>query len=136
MAVLSERMLEAEGKLVKITRGRYALPITRRFGTRRPAPEVVIVQLNRDGAQQLVSSGAAAAHALGPIPGCRCSRPSWPAPSARSAFLLPHRPAGLASRALIWLGLDQATAALPILQRVLPPVEWAARDQRSSEGEL
>ena len=33
--------------------------------TRPPAPELVIAQLNREGAQQLVSSGAAAANALG-----------------------------------------------------------------------
>ena len=89
---------------MKITRGRYALPITSRFGTRPPAPEVVIAQLNREGAQQLVSSGAAAA---------------W-------NFLLPDRPAGQAIRALTWLGPDQALAALPTLRRLLPPVEWDA----------
>jgi len=33
--------------------------------TRPPAPELVIAQLNREGAQQLVSSGAAAANVLG-----------------------------------------------------------------------
>ena len=59
------RRLAVRGKLIKIARGRYALPITSRFGTRPPAPEVVIAQLNREGAQQLVSSGAAAANALG-----------------------------------------------------------------------
>lgn len=59
------RRLAVRGKLVKIARGRYALPISSRFGTRPPAPEVVIAQLNREGAQQLVSSGAAAANALG-----------------------------------------------------------------------
>ena len=39
-------------------------------------------------------------------------------------FLLPDRPAGQAIRALTWLGPDQASAALPTLRRVLPPVEW------------
>ena len=59
------RRLAARGKLVKITRGRYALPVRSRFGTRSPAPEVVIAQLNQECAQQLVSSGAATANALG-----------------------------------------------------------------------
>ena len=39
------RRLAARGKLVKITRGRYALPVCSRFGTRPPAPELVIDQL-------------------------------------------------------------------------------------------
>ena len=39
------RRLAARGKLVKITRGRYALPVCRRFGTRPSAPELVIDQL-------------------------------------------------------------------------------------------
>ena len=79
------RRLAARGKLVKITRGRYALPVCSRFGTRPPAPELVIAQLNREGAQQLVSSGAAAANALGPPPRCPRCRASWPTPGARSA---------------------------------------------------
>ena len=59
------RRLAARGKLVKITRGRYALPVCSRFGTRPPAPEAVMGWLNQEGVQQLVSSGAAAANALG-----------------------------------------------------------------------
>jgi hypothetical protein len=39
------RRLAARGKLVIITRGRYALPVCNRFGTRPPAPELVIDQL-------------------------------------------------------------------------------------------
>ncbi len=126
---------------MKITRGRYALPITSRFGTRPPAPEVVIAQLNREGAQQLVSSGAAAANALGlttqvPVQQTFLARTRSqkrytfgkqqvtirPA-AAWNFLLLPDRPAGQAIRALPWLGPDQASAAIPTLLRVLPPVE-------------
>ncbi len=39
------RRLAARGKLVKITRSPYALPVCSRFGTRPPAPELVIAQL-------------------------------------------------------------------------------------------
>jgi hypothetical protein len=60
------RRLAARGQLVKITSGRYALPERSRFGTRPTAPESVITQLNLEGAQQLVSSGAAAPPANAP----------------------------------------------------------------------
>jgi len=128
---------------VKITRGRYALPVRSRFGTRPPAPEAVIAQLNQEGAQQLVSSGAAAANALGlttqmPVQQTYLSRSRSQKlyvfgkeqvtirPAAAWNFLLADRPAGQAIRALDWLGPDQASAALPTLRRVLPPVEWDA----------
>jgi hypothetical protein len=137
------RRLATRGKLVKITRGRYALPITSRFGSRPPAPELVIAQLNREGAQQLVSSGAAAANALGlttqmPVQQTFLARTRSQKryvfgkqqvtirPAASCNFLLPDRPAGQAIRALTWLGPDQASAALPTLRRVLPPAEWDA----------
>lgn len=137
------RRLFARGKLVKITRGRYALPITSRFGIRPPAPEVVIAQLNQEGAQQLVSSGAAAANALGlttqmPVQQTFLARTRSQKryvfgkqqvtirPAAACNFLLPDRPAGQAIRALIWLGPDQASASMPTLRLVLPPVEWDA----------
>ena len=137
------RRLTTRGKLVKITRGRCALPITSRFGTRPPAPEVVIAQLNREGAQQLVSSGAAAANALGlttqmPVQQTFLARTRSQKRYAfgkqqvtiRTAaawnFLLPDRPAGQAIRALTWLGTDQASAALPTLRHVLLPQEWDA----------
>jgi hypothetical protein len=38
------RRLAARGKLVKITRGRYALPVRSRFGTRAPAPALLSKQ--------------------------------------------------------------------------------------------
>jgi hypothetical protein len=137
------RRLAVRGKLVKIARGRYALPVRSRFGTRPPAPEVVIAQLNQEGAQQLVSSGAAAANALGlttqiPVVQTYLSRTRSQKryvfgklqvtirPAAAWNFLLPDRPAGQAIRALTWLGPDQASASLPQLRTMLPPQEWAA----------
>ena len=137
------RRLAARGKLVKITRGRYALPVCSRFGTRPPAPELVIAQLNREGAQQLVSSGAAAANALGlttqmPVEQTFLARSrsqkryvfGKQQVTIRTAaawnFLLADRPAGQAIRALTWLGPDQASAALPTLRSTLPPEEWRA----------
>lgn len=135
---------------MKITRGRYALPITSRFGIRPPSPEVVIAQLNREGAQQLVSSVAAAANALGlttrmPVQQTFLVRSRSQKryvfgkqqvtirPAAAWNLLLPDRPAGQAIRALTWLGPDQASAALLTLRRVLPPAEWEAMLAVSAE---
>lgn len=61
----SLRRLASRGQLVKITRGRYALPVRSRFGTRPPAPELVMAHLKTELGEQLVSSGVAAANALG-----------------------------------------------------------------------
>ena len=93
--------------------------------------------------EQLVSSGVAAANALGlttqmPVQQTFLSRsrsrkrycfgkqeislrqaPRW-------QFLLADRPAGQAIRALAWLGPDQAGAALPKLRQALPTAEWDA----------
>jgi hypothetical protein len=168
MTVLSEQILEAaakrpEGSLLAAkqflalgkrdavdqalrrlaARGRYALPVRSRFGTRPPAPEVVIAQLNQEGAQQLVSSGAAAANALGlttqmPVEQTFLARSRSQKryvfgrqqvtirPAAAWNFLLADRLAGQAIRALTWLGPDQASAALPTLRSTLPPEEWRA----------
>jgi hypothetical protein len=137
------RRLAARGQLVKITRGRYALPVRSRFGTRPPSPEAVMAQYSQEGGQQLVSSGAAAANALGlttqmPAVQTYLSRSRSQKryvfgkqqvtirPAAAWNFLLPDRPAGQAIRALTWLGPDQASASLPLLRTVLPPHEWEA----------
>lgn len=139
----SLRRLASRGQLVKITRGRYALPVRSRFGTRPPAPELVMAHLKTELGEQLVSSGVAAANALGlttqmPVQQTFLSRtrsrkryrfgkqeislgqaPPW-------QFLLADRPAGQAIRALAWLGPDQAGAALPKLRKALPTPEWDA----------
>ena len=137
------RRLANRGQLVKITRGRYAPPVHSRFGTRPPAPELVMARLQDEQGDQLLSSGVAAANALGlttqvPVQQTFLSRtrsrkryrfgkqevtlrqaPRW-------QFLLADRPAGQAIRALAWLGPDQAGAALPKLRKALPQQDWDA----------
>ena len=137
------RRLANRGQLVKITRGRYALPVHSRFGTRPPAPELVMARLQDEQGDPLLSSGVASANALGlttqvPVQQTFLSRtrsrkryrfgkqeislrqaPRW-------QFLLADRPAGQAIRALAWLGPDQAGAAVPRLRKALPTPEWEA----------
>ncbi len=61
------RRLATRGKLVKITRGRYALPVCSRFGTRPPAPEAVM------GRSAMSSASSRSPSARQP-PGTSC----WP----------------------------------------------------------
>ena len=44
----------------------------------------------------------------------------------RWQLVLGARPAGMAIRALSWLGAEQASSALKMLHTKLPPAEWAA----------
>lgn len=142
--------LHSRGQLVRITRGRYALPVRSRFGTRPPSPEMVISLLNQEAGEQLVSSGAAAANALGlttqmPVEQTFLSRTRSQKlyvfgkqqvairPAPRWQFLLAGRPAGQAIRAMAWLGPDHAAAALPRLRQVLPAAEWSALLSVSSD---
>jgi hypothetical protein len=91
----------------------------------------------------LVSSGAAAANALGlttQMPAVQTflartrsqkryvfgKQQVTIRPAAAWNFLLADRPAGQAIRALTWLGPDQASAAVPTLRSTLPPEEWRA----------
>ena len=137
------RRLVSRGELVKITRGRYALPVRSRFGTRPPAPELVMARLQEEQGEQLVSSGAAAANALGlttqmPVQQtflirtrsrkryCFGRQEVVLRQAPRWQFLLADRPAGQAIRALAWLGPDQAGAALPQLRKALPKADWEA----------
>ena len=109
-----------------------------------------MAHLKAELGEELLSSGVAAANALGlttqmPVQQTFLSRtrsrkryrfgkqeislrqaPRW-------QFLLADRPAGQAIRALTWLGPDQASAALPQLRTVLPPQEWEALLSVSAE---
>jgi hypothetical protein len=58
------RRLAARGKLVKITRGRYALPVCSRFGTRPPGPVLVIDQLTAFPGFRLCGAAALASGAI------------------------------------------------------------------------
>lgn len=132
--------LTREGKLLRIARGSYAMPVSSRFGTRAPAPEKVIESLAARSGETVVPHGAAAANALGltqqvPIREAyvtsgRTRRlklgkvevtlkhaPRW-------MLALGTGPAGAAVRALAWMGAPHARESLVTLRRTLPQAEW------------
>lgn len=57
--------LAKEGKLLRVSRGLYATPVSTRFGTHAPSPEMVIENLSKMNFEVVVPHGAVAANQLG-----------------------------------------------------------------------
>ena len=130
--------LTRQGKLLRVGRGSYAVPVHGRFGTRSPSTQAVLKAIEACG-EVVVSNGAAAANTLGlttqtPIREVflTSGRPRTLHLGNRTVEIklgerwqlaLGNQPAGLAIRALSWLGPEQAPAALEVLRRKLPTSE-------------
>ncbi|MDB5824415.1 MAG: hypothetical protein JWR21_3119 [Herminiimonas sp.] len=129
-----------DGKLLRVRRGTYVMPITSRFGTRAPAPEKVVASLAAQSGEVVVAHGASAANALGltqqvPIREVYLTSGRTRKLSlGRSEVLVKHvpqwllalgnGPAGAAVRALAWMGPAHANESLATLRRTLPASEW------------
>ena len=134
--------LAREGKLLRVGRGVYSLPVQGRFGVRPPSTEAVVEAIESTSGETVVASGAAGANALGltaQVPTREVFLTSGPSRRLklgnrevelkhgnRWQMLLGKRPAGKAIRALIWLGPEQAPMALEVLKNKLPSQEWEA----------
>lgn len=129
--------LAEPGQLIRAGRGVYLRPVETRFGTRAPSVEQAVEALGRQRGEVIVSTGAAAANALGlttqvPVRSIfltsgrsRNMKLGKQVVELRHAprwqLALAGRPAGEAVRALAWLGREQAEPALEKLKRTLPP---------------
>jgi hypothetical protein len=134
--------LACEGKLFRVGRGAYALPVQGRFGVRPPSTESVVEAIESVSGETVVASGAAEANALGlttQVPSREVYLTSGPSRRLRLGnrevelkhgnrwqMLLGKRPAGKAVRALIWLGPERAPLILGELRSKLPSQEWEA----------
>ena len=134
--------LTREGKLLRIARGAYVMPVVSRFGDRPPSTTAVVEGIESACGEVVVANGAAEANALGlttQVPTreifLTSGLPRMLHLGKRTVELkhgsrwqlgLGKRLAGRAIRALAWLGPKQAPAALKILHAKLPPTEWAA----------
>lgn len=134
--------LTREGKLMRIGRGAYAAPVLSRFGARPPSTKAVVEAIESASGEVLVANGVAEANAMGlttQVPTREVFLTSGRSRKLklgnrsvelrhgnRCQLILGKRPAGMAIRALLWLGPDQATKALKTLYAELPPAEWAA----------
>ncbi|MDA0892119.1 MAG: DUF6088 family protein [Proteobacteria bacterium] len=140
--------LAREGKLLRVGRGAYSLPIQGRFGMRPPSTESVVQAIESTSGETVVASGAAEANGLGlttQVPTREVYLTSGPSRllklgnreielkhGNRWQMLLGKRPAGKAIRALIWLGPEQAPMVLEALRSKLPSEEWEAMCQARS----
>jgi len=134
--------LTREGKLLRVGRGAYASPVHGRFGSRPPSTQAVVEAIESISGEMVVANGATEANTLGlttQVPTREVFLTSGPSRKLRLGnrnvelkhgsrwqLSLGRRPAGMAIRALFWLGPEQAPAALKILHTKLPAEEWAA----------
>jgi len=129
--------LHERGQLIRAGRGIYMKAIRSRFGSRPPTVEQAVEAIAHQRGEVIVSNGAAAANALGlttqvPVRSIYLTSgrsrtmnvgsqkvelkhvPRW-------QLSLASRPAGVAVRALAWLGPERADDALSSIKRKLPP---------------
>ncbi|MBD9450279.1 hypothetical protein IB244_01625 [Rhizobium sp. RHZ02] len=129
--------LHERGELIRTGRGIYMKTIKGRFGSRPPTVEQAVKAIAHQRGEVIVSNGAAAANALGlttqvPVRSIYLTSgrsrtmnvgsqkvelkhvPRW-------QLSLASRPAGVAVRALAWLGPERAEDALSSIKRKLPP---------------
>lgn len=134
--------LAREGKLLRVMRGAYVIPVNGRFGSRAPSTESVVQALEAQSGETIVASGASEANALGlttQMPTREVFITSGVSRTiqlsnrvielkhgARWQLTLGRRPAGSAIRALSWLGPEEAPQALKILRKKLSQAEWEA----------
>jgi len=129
--------LTERGKLIRAGRGVYLPPVKSRFGTRPPSVEEAIEAIARQRGEVIVSSGAAAANYLGLTTQVPVRTVYLTSGRTRKVHLgklvvelrhaprwqlaMAQRPAGQAVRALVWLGQENAEAALKTLRQRLSP---------------
>lgn len=134
--------LARDEKLLRVGRGIYVLPIQSRFGSRPPSTETVVKAIEAVSGETVVANGATEANALGlttQVPTREVFLTSGPSRTLRLGkrsvefkhvsqwqLALGRRPAGMAIRALAWLGSEQIATALQYLQAKLPASEWGA----------
>ncbi|SCX34521.1 DUF6088 family protein [Agrobacterium rosae] len=127
--------LHQRGELVRAGRGVYLTAIKSRFGSRPPTVEQAVEAVAHQRGEVIVSNGAAAANALGlstqvPIRSIYFTSGRSRTMTVGSQTLelkhvprwqlaLANKPAGLAVRALAWLGPERADEALPCIKRKL-----------------
>ncbi|PKO90896.1 MAG: hypothetical protein CVU16_08895 [Betaproteobacteria bacterium HGW-Betaproteobacteria-10] len=142
--------LTREGKLLRVGRGAYAAPVLSRFGSRPPSTQAVVEAIESASGEVVVANGATDANALGlttQVPTREVFLTSGPSRqlrlgnrnvelkhASRWQLGLGKRPAGMAIRALSWLGPEQALPALKTLRTKLSEEEWMA--MRSARATL
>lgn len=127
--------LARRGRLLRVCRGVYMRPIKTRFGVHAPSVPKVIASLSALWGETIVPSGGAAANLLRlttQVPIRMVYLTSGPSRKLRLFALVlellhaprwqlvaPGRPAGLAVRAMAWLGPYEIEESLEVIERTL-----------------
>ena len=133
--------LSRRGDLLRVCRGVYVRPIATRFGVRAPAVEKIIAALSALWGETIVPCGGAAANVLRlttQIPVRSVYLTSGPTRTLRLLaqnihlrhaprwqLVAPGRPAGLAVRALAWLGPREVEEGLESIGPALSETDLA-----------
>ena len=128
-------------QLLRVCRGVYMRPIETQFGVRAPSPPKVIAALSALWGETIVPSGGAAANMLrltqqvpirmvyltsGPTRTLRLfALLLWLRHAPRWQLVAPGRPAGLAVRAMAWVGPPEIEESLEIIKRTLSEADLA-----------
>ena len=134
--------LVRQGKLMRVGRGLYTLPVEGRFGKRAPEAEKMLESLAQKTGEVIVAHGASSANSLGLSTQLPIKEVFYTSGRSRSlklgkrAIVLKHapnwllllgrRPGGALIRALAWLGRQQAEHFMPQLHNKITPEEWEA----------
>ena len=134
--------LAKDGKLMRLSRGAYVMSYNGRFGVRPPSTESIVQAIETSLGETVVANGAAEANALGLSTQVPIREVFFTSGRTRTLQLgnrhielkhgnrwqlsLGRRPAGMAIRALSWLGPEAAPAALKKLRTTLSESEWKA----------
>lgn len=133
--------LARRGQLMRVCRGVYVRPVVTRFGRLAPTVEKVIAALATLWGETIVPCAGAAANVFGltnQVPIRLVYLTSGPSRTLRLQALViqlrhaprwqlvaPGRPAGLAVRAMAWLGRKEAARGLDVIARRLSPADLA-----------
>jgi hypothetical protein len=132
--------LAKEGKLLRVARGIYAMPVTTRFGTHAPSPEMVIENFSQMNSEVVVIHGAVAANQLGlsqQVPMRQVyltSGKSRTLKIGKSVVVLKKAPGwmlrfasseeGNAIRAMAWMGKGSAGISASAIHKKLEQSKW------------
>ena len=133
--------LARRGQLLRVHRGVYMRPFLTRYGLRPPSPSKVIESLSAHWGETIVPSGGASANFLGLTRQVPIRSVYWTSGPSRKLRLFasvlelrhaprwqlvaPGRPAGLAVRALAWMGPREIEESLDIIKRELSEEDLA-----------
>jgi len=134
--------LVRQGRLLRLCRGLYVLPVEGRFGRRAPEAEKVLQSLAHKSGELIVAHGAASANHLGLSTQLPLQEVFYTSGHTRTLalgnrtlalrhappwlLLLGHSPGGALIRALAWLGKQQTQSLMPQLREKITPEEWQA----------